>query len=60
MKHADNLSMHKISQLFKIWPEWTVYFGVTCLIAEKNIFDLLGILDSGEQSLPFGRLVLSN
>ena len=28
------------------------------LIAGKTIFDLLGMLDSGDQSLPFGRLVL--
>ena len=28
------------------------------LIAEKTIFDLLGMLDSGELSLPFGRLVV--
>ena len=30
------------------------------LIAEKTIFDLLGILDSGERLLPFGRLVYEN
>ena len=29
------------------------------LIAENTIFDLLGILDSGERSLPFGRLVFN-
>ena len=27
------------------------------LIAEKTIFDFLGMLDSVERSLPFGRLV---
>ena len=27
------------------------------LIAEKTIFGILGILDSGDQSLPFGRFV---
>ena len=31
MKLADNLSRHNISHVFKIWPEWTIYFGVTCL-----------------------------
>ena len=55
MKHADNLSKHKISQVFKFWPEWTL--KLPDLIAEKTIFDLLGMLDSGERSLPFGRLV---
>ena len=35
MKLADNLSRHKISRVFKIWPEWTVYFGVTCLVCWK-------------------------
>ena len=30
---------------------------VPALIAEKTIFDLLGMLDSGERSLPFGRFV---
>ena len=29
------------------------------LIAEKTIFELLGMLNSGEQSLPFVRLVFS-
>ena len=57
MKLADNLSRHKISQVFKIWPEWTIYFGVISLIAEKTVFDLLGMLYSGERSLHFGRLV---
>ena len=31
MKLADNMSRHKISQVFKNWPEWTTYNGVTCL-----------------------------
>ena len=56
MKLADNLSRHKISHVFKILPEWTIYFGVA-LIAEKTIFDLLCMLVSGERLLPFGRLV---
>ena len=29
------------------------------LIAEKTIFDLLGMLDSGERPLAFGRLVIN-
>ena len=57
MKLADNVSRHKVSQVFRIWPEWTIYFGVTCLTAEKTLFDVLGMLDSYERSLPFGRLV---
>ena len=44
MTLADNLSRHKISHLFKIWPEWTIYFGVNCLDCWKNIFDPLGML----------------
>ena len=56
MKIAYNLSRHKISHVFKIWLEWTIYFGVYyVLIGEKTIFDL-GILKSGERSLPFGQL----
>ena len=51
MKLADNLNRHKISHVFKIWPEWTIYFGVSCLDC---------MLDSGERLLPFGRLVLKN
>ena len=31
IKLEDNLSRHKISQVFKIWTEWTIYIGVTCL-----------------------------
>ena len=57
MKLADNLTRHKISQVFKIWPEWTIILELPALIAEKTIFDLLSMLDSGERSLPFGRLV---
>ena len=59
MKLADNLSQHKISHVFKIWPEWTIYLELPALIAEKTIFDL-GILDSGERLLPFGQLVMEN
>ena len=36
MKLADNLSMHTISQVFRIWPKWTIYFGVTCLGCWKD------------------------
>ena len=57
MTVADILSRHIISRVFKIWAEWTAYIGVTCL-AEETTFDLLGTLDSGEGSLPFGLLVI--
>ena len=51
MKLVDNLSRHKVSQVFKTYPEWTL--ELLALIAEKTIFDLLGMLES----LPFRRLV---
>ena len=28
MKLAATLSRHKISHVFKIWPEWTIYLGL--------------------------------
>ena len=55
MKLADNLSRHKISQVLKIWPEWNIYFGGTCLDCWKD-----HIWPSGDVGLPFGRLVLWN
>ena len=49
MKFANNLSIktHMCSK-----------FGQSVLFTLETIFDLLGMLDSGERSLPFGRLVL--
>ena len=42
MKVAHNLSRHKISHVFKIWPEWTICFGVTCLDCWKDHIWLSG------------------
>ena len=57
MKLAENLRRHKISQVLKFGKSGLFTLELPALIAEKNIFDLLCMLDSGEQSLPFGRLV---
>ena len=43
------------SHVFKIWPEWTIYFEVTCLDCWKDHIWPSGHI--GEQSLPFGWLV---
>ena len=38
---------------------WTFLFTfLLALIAEKTIFDLLGMLNPGERSFPFGRVVV--
>ena len=59
MKLADNLSKHKISHVFQIWLESHGLFTLElpALISEKTIFDLLGMLDSGERSCPLGDLL---
>ena len=36
MKLADNLSRHKTLHVFKILPEWTIYYGVTCFDCCKD------------------------
>ena len=57
MKLADNLSRHKIS-VFRICQSGLFTLEFLALIAENTIFDFLGMLDSGERALPFGRLVV--
>ena len=48
------INSHKCS---KFDQSWLFTLKLPALIAEKTIFDLLGVLDSGERSLPFWRLV---
>ena len=54
MKLTDNLSRHKISYVSKFGHSGLFSLALPALIAEKTIFDLLGMLDSRERSLPFG------
>ena len=56
MELADNLSRNKISRS-KFGQCGLFTLELSALIAEKTIFDLLGMLDLGEQLLPFGRHV---
>ena len=55
MKLVDNLSRHKISHVFKSKFDHggLLTLEIPALVAS----DLLGMFDSGERSLPFGRLV---
>ena len=59
MKLVDNLSRHKISQVFKIWPEWTIYFGVT-----RGIWKVRSMVQYFSNRLTnpfvFGTILISN
>ena len=57
MKLADNPSRHK-SLCSEFGQSGLFILEFLALIAEKTIFDLLGMLDSGERALPFGRLLV--
>ena len=58
MKLADDLSRHKISRYSKFGQSELFTLELPASIAEKTIFDHLGMLDSGEGSVPFGRFVI--
>ena len=60
IKLANNLDKHKLLDGFEFGLSGLFTLELPALIAEKTIFDLLAMLNSGEQSLLFGRLVISN
>ena len=57
MQLADKLSRLKFSLCLKFGHCGLFTLELPALFPENTIFDLLDMLDSGEISLPFGRLV---